>query len=394
MPPTPTEKNKSFKFVLVAAAVIVVASVAAAYYYFVLRFPPDRYTNEHGVFSVLVEENPVFAEADRLMRARSFDEAYAKYQEALSLAADPFQEAYIKYSIASVQEARGNYLEAVRGFKEVVAAPNSFHLIRGYAVMRIGLLPNLSRIEGERASIIAETFKGDPYASFFAEGDEALAYSRLHEYAVSFYPVPVSELIIANWHLNRITALQQRGVTGEEAYAPHLETAVQRTRTAKVNLESSLQNQNAAAFASTGFSLLGRIYSKFIDISRQPNAPFDSSLLEQEGIGLEAAEEALAKALTLAPPAPANGYERFYYASFLYGWYPEREKEIRALLAAFYEDSSYQGTGIMKFFEKKQGTGAWENRRMIELATLDEGFKQLLLSLGWSAEDFVESSEA
>ena len=150
--------------VLLIALLVAVALAGWGYYFVSHNLSTSQYSDKKSVFSVLIAENPAFKEADTLMQAGNLEAARAKYLGALYSIRDSFQEAYIKYWIANIDETLGDYPLAIREFKEVANTSISYNLLRAYAVVRVGLIYDLYGDSKNRASMITETFTGEPYA--------------------------------------------------------------------------------------------------------------------------------------------------------------------------------------------------------------------------------------
>ena len=92
-------------------------------------------------------------------------------------------------------------------------------------------------------------------------------------------------------------------------------------------MEKSLQDENASKFAPVAFAIMGEVFGKLaLSSLRVPSSV--SIKTEDEGITFKTAEDAFLKALELrAAQGRQDGYERFYYASFLERYYyPKRAR--------------------------------------------------------------------
>ncbi len=376
--------------VLVALVVVLVAAVGVAALWYVLKQkqPRIQYSTENSVYSVLVKESLAFLEAEQYMQSGNFEAARAKYVEALDSARDPVQVSQITYKIAAADELAGDYVNAIKGFKAVVINPGTTNVFRSYAVMKLGAIFNTYGFGANLDAIIAETFKGEPYASFYDKNDIALSYRRIYEYSSSFYPLAISELRIADWHANFIRA--QRNASIDELI-PHVEIILQKLESAETDVRRIEKDTNELSLLTEIYTRRGEVIAKLASLATRAGEPFATNARDK-GVTLEVAEEAYKRALdlrtVLGTDRGQDGMERFLYASFLERYLKGREQDIRAILAPLYERDVYASASIGSFFKSQRGSDTWMNTSLQGMATIDPKFKQLLMRLGWTRSDF------
>ena len=88
---------------------------------------------------------------------------------------------------------------------------------------------------------------------------------------------------------------------------------------------------------------------------------------------------------------PYDGTARFQYALYLAKKYGNvRAADIRALLAPLNEDLSAHSISWGTFIKNERARATQPNPNLLLLASIDPGFKKLLLSLGWKEIDFAQ----
>lgn len=372
---------------------IVFTSIAVlalgGWWYFLKSSSEDRYSAEQTPYSVLAAENAAFTEAEQMVKSGDFRGARALYADALDAADDRVQEAQVKYKIAATYELQGDYVTAIRLFKEIADNTQSPSIFRGYAVMRLGAIFNTHGFGEHVDPIIDETFKGHPYASFLEGGDIRLAYRKLYEYSSSFYPVAASELRIADWHANYI--FDQRFDMSAEELAPNVDIVLEKLASAEVETRRIEQDPNEAGLLAEILTRRGEVLAKLSFVAAQVGEAH-AARTRAKGVSYEAAEDAYRRALesqiALGNERGQDGIVRFLYASFLERFVAGRQDDMRALLAPLYEDDVYENASVTPFLRAQRNSDSWMNRSLVRMAAIDPKFKQHLVSLGWTAADF------
>ena len=376
---------------LVASALLLLVAIAFGAWWFVVgsRGAQIPYSSELTPYSVLTQKNMAFVEAEQLVRAGDYRGARDKYIEALRYAQDSVQKSQIQYKIAATSEYLGDYVGAIRELKEIVADTSANDVFRSYAVMKMGSIFNAYGFGQQLDPIVEETFKGEPYASFRKDGDVYLAYRRLYEYSSSFYPVALSELRIADWYANYI-----RSKAADSTYdelRPDVEIVLKKIANAAKDVKRIEKDPNEVGLLPDIYTRQGEIFAKLASLARAAGEPVLSQARDQ-GITFEVAEDSYERGLLLRSTQGAerglDGMERFMYSSFLQRYFPEREDDIREIIAPFYKTNVYRTAPVAAFLRSQAGADSWMNKSLVGMAAIDPQFKGFLISMGWTEADF------
>jgi hypothetical protein len=230
----------------------------------------------------------------------------------------------------------------------------------------------------------------------------------LFEYATSIYPLAISELRVADWYSSQIVAVT-RSATKKVGYQPFEfgagDAGVQLSAEAAARGEdftASLEKlENARAI------VVQRLENADIDIQRIEKFPNEQvqlpSIMQRKAIivgrmqqvgdnSFGDAEDLFKQALALfaASSVPqSDGYARYYYAQFLNDAYGGlRRADINTLLSPLYTSDIYAGEPVEYFLKNEKENRLNVKAGLTELATMDQGFKSYLISLGWKESDF------
>ncbi|TSC63274.1 MAG: hypothetical protein Athens041674_270, partial [Parcubacteria group bacterium Athens0416_74] len=284
---------------------------------------------------------------------------------------------------------------AIRELKKIVADPSANEVFRSYAVMRMGSIFYVYGYGQYAGPIVEETFKGEPYASFRKDGDIYLAYRRLFEYSSSFYPVALSELRIADWYANDIrskaaSSTKAAGPTYDEL-RPELEIVLKKLASAARDAKRVEKDPNEMGLLPDIYVRQGEIIAKLAFLARAAGEPVLTQVGKQ-GITFEIAEKSYKQALFLRSTQGAekglDGMERFMYASYLQRYFPERESDIKEIIAPFYKTNVYQTAPVSIFLRAQSNADTWMNKSLVGMAAIDPQFKGFLMSMGWTEADF------
>ncbi len=150
----------------------------------------------------------------------------------------------MKYKLAIALSEGGRPLEGIPLFKEIIAQPEYSNNIRAYSVQYMGhLLYSYNTPEVKN-----EVFKDEPYKSFYADGDYALARRKLFEYASSFKPLGVPELRVAKWYSAKI--LDRKGEPASPEKQKEVEEMVSVIKVKLANAEAYMKSVQADEFVS------------------------------------------------------------------------------------------------------------------------------------------------
>lgn len=367
--------HKGLLVVLFLFALIIVAAVFGGLWYLNNKSASTneiKYDASNTPFMALVTDNQYFAQADAAASARNYGQAKGLYSKALTLAADTFQQGQIEFKIALLEDQLGNPVQAIRLYKNIVANPtyDEYKLVKAYALQS---MIELYYANGGDPTITEEIFKDAPYSGLVALGDGMLTYRRLAEYAVTFYPLSIAELRIANWYATYIMATSTPDGSATSTYPAIINDALAR---ANADIDRTKNDPNAA---------------KLI-----PNALIRKSVLylnmyKARLVSAQEAEQAARAAVdiftTIGSPQ-YDGFARLYYAVFLSGQGEARAADVRSVLVPFYSSTVYTRSYVFSFFASEKDNRLGQKASLIHLAAADPKFKALLLSFGWNEKDF------
>ena len=376
---------------LVVSVLLLVGAIAFGAWWVMVgsRGAQIPYSSELTPYAVLTQKNMAFVEAEQLVRGGDYSGARAKYIEALRYAQDSVQKSQIQYKMAATSEYLGDYVGAIRELKEIVADPSANDVFRSYAVMRMGSIFYVYGYGQNLDPIVVETFKGEPYASFRKDGDIYLAYRRLYEYSSSFFPAALSEMRIADWYANDIRS--RAASSTYEELRPELDIVLKKIANAAKDAKRIEKDPNEIGLLPDIYMRQGEIIAKLAFLARAAGEPVLTQAKEL-GITFEIAESSYERALLLRTTQGAekglDGMERFMYASFLQRYFPERERDIREIIAPFYKTNVYKTAPVSIFLRAQSNADTWMNKSLVGMAAIDPQFKGFLFSMGWTETDF------
>ena len=366
--------NKNLLFGLLSVAILLIGG--GVWYY--LAFTPTSYSVTETPKAVLTQQNQDYADAVAYAKAGKHDLALQSYEKALLLAEDETQAAQIRINIAVTNEKLHNYAAAIAGFKAIAASTTSYPTARAYAVQEMGLMYYTFVGTDDRKTITAETFKDAPYDSFWTSDNVNLSYTKLFEYATSFYPLGPSEARIAYGYANEIIGTFKGATTTPQAKA-YLTTIMQSIQAADAGVnrmkgipEEALLIPETLIRAGTALSIL---------------VPVGAASPEQAEPYFRAG---VAYSTTLG--YKLGSFNTFNYAAFLVDQYgAKRSADIQTLLLPFRVGNDAQiYPNIVTFFRtaRTDTTLAKSRAQLVKMGRIDAGFKTYLISLGWKDSDF------
>lgn len=373
--------------VSIILGVFVVVAVASVYGYRVItkRGGGAEAMQGRSPTTELLEGNKNYKAARQFLESGNYAQAEDSYRMALSDTADPIQQAQIQLDIAKAVILQGRYVEAIHLLKQIIArtdlhSPTSVKdeaPTRAYAVQELGMM--YYRYSAGKEIIAQETFKDAPYNAYLTDlNGRELAYRRLFEYGNSISPLALSESMVAFW------------------YAHELRYGTTNASVPSANNEYVMRTYDALRKADA-------------DIERVKNNPIPASLFPEiymregivladmaaVGVGSYADAEARFKTsmeYSVQQHSKPGNLSAFFYAGFLASVYGNaRLEDILSLLAAFRKGNEANiNPEIPKYFvavrTRDDLSVPQENAAL--LGTLDKGFKEYLMSLGWKEADF------
>ncbi|MCE9541238.1 soluble NSF attachment family protein [Candidatus Kaiserbacteria bacterium] len=375
--------NPIYKYTFIFLALFVVASLAAGsifYYNSIPRHKVETYSTPHTVASVLVQQNRDFSIAETYRNQKEYQKALEYYQKALLTSQDVSQEAQIKFDIALMTELLDNYTDAIQMYKQIAANPGYYAEVRAYAVQEIAIMSN--NFYDAVHEIRAETFKDQPYASFLHDDDYTAAYAKLFEYAVSIYPLALSESYIAYGYAKKIAALNAATTTPEgEENVLHITQALQ---AAQSDVSRMQQTPREASVLPAVFSREAQVVAYMAKVG-------------VPGYTLSQAEDLYNRALAgnAVLGVQPGSFQAYTYALFLAQNYPTRLGDLKNILSIFSTQNSQDIAPDVEIFYKTirtDKTQASNKKDTALLGRLDPAFKAYLISLGWRESDFASDT--
>ncbi|MCE9644333.1 hypothetical protein K8Q93_03790 [Candidatus Parcubacteria bacterium] len=317
------------------------------------------------------EQNADFKKGLAHMKAREFSKAIPFFQAALLDAQDLNQEGYIKYNVGYAQGLAKEYQSSIATLREVAANENYADIIRAWSIQLMGELYLANNKDPEYSKYV---FDKTPYSAFNSNGNIEAAYTRLSEYASSFYPTAVS--------LFRISF--------DKSFPEILALSVRQARTSadEENLKS-LWNQVHEAIRIGNDELIAARTLGFDNSVLSARITRQAILL---GIATLTGEDHAAEAEALYKEAwnltEGNrdqriwtGYQYALYLSQQYG--KSKAGEISVLLAPF-SDPAYRNERFYKYLASKEALSDVQTRLNVErISLVDEEFAALMRSFGW-----------
>lgn len=338
-------------------------------------------------YNNLITTNTSFIAADWALRKGQYTEAQTQYLQAFSEAEEPQQQAYIKWAFAQTLERQERPVEAIRVLKEIAADESYPKNMRALAVQSMG---ELAYRFGD-VSVYRTIFNSEPYASMAAGVGSRFSFRRLYEYAVSFYPLALSELHIADYYAAALlspdlNAALRRGALDVSTYRDRAQDALARADIDTRRMQSAASPDYE--LLAEVFTLKGQVLDKLIRAGVMPVQ--DAQDAED---AFKTALEFYSRADTYGRQG-ADGMTRFWYAAHLSRTFfgRERHADIRVVLAPFHTDPSYVDSGAARFFQSGRAKNNY-GKIVISLSTIDKQFGAFLLSLGLVRSEFENREE-
>jgi len=359
----------------VVIGVLVIGGAVGAFFFF--RSQTATYSDTRTVLEVLRQTNQDFSDGTSYVKQGKYADALESYTKALANAKDSSQEGQIRFAIGRMYEQLGRYSDAIAAFKAIAAEERYYALIRAYAVQELGAMYHL--YYADLATITAETFKDEPYASFKKNADYDTAYRKLFEYATSIYPLAYSESFVAYGYTKALVSIKGATTTSQgQQYVASIATALQR---ADADFPRLAKNHDEQLYAPSVLSREAIVtgYLVRVGVPGYTNGAAESlynrALQYSATIGLK----------------PGN-FVVYHYALLLARAYgKERATDLHTLLAVFSEKNGEKIAPEVPVFFKAVLTDpsqVSEKANVKLLGKLDPDFKAYLLSLGWHASDF------
>lgn len=362
---------------LAALLFFVVIGVGLAWWLLVGKSRAN-YTETNTVNAVLARENSYYAQAEHLGKligstATGTNARVELYQKALEQAQDLQQEGQIKYKLALAYIQKSDYMKAIPILKEIAANTTYTNYHRAYAVQQLANL-HFSYADPEIEKI---TFSDVPYSAMTVAGDVGQAYRNLYEYASSFYPLDIAESRIADWYAGDIIRLVSMGyATSSSEVQNDLYRINTHIAKAKKDITRTETDPNSRVDIPTALMRVAVVNGKLAKL------------------GLLSPEEAEKSFETARQSSDLllgtiNPYWYYNYADFLTKMYGiERKSDVENTLSNIYGGPFTSRDPILIFLRNERQNALGAKSSVANLAKIDQKFRVLLASLGWTEVDF------
>lgn len=384
--------KKIYAAVLLIGVLIVVLVLMGAAYYFFTQAKSSQSSSALPVYNAkntandtLTKNNPSFAQAEVTLGSQattstSQENALASiplYQQALADATDNIQRAQVAYKIARAEEKAGQYVNAINDFKSLAASTTVLKIVRAYSVQSMG---DMFYTYNDPA-IKEETFRDAPYSAMVVKGDTAQTYRHLFEYAVSLYPLGLSETRIADWYANDLLALYASSKNpSSTVVSKDLGRIAQSLALADKDLKRMESEKNAKFDAPEVLQRKAVVIGKLARIGKATPSDAEASFKTAQNMS------------SLLEGKP-NGFTSYLYADFLANAYGKtRLTDIQAQLSNIYAVRSTSTDPVVLFLTNEKTNTLNVKQSLVNLAALDPKFKTYLTSLGWTTTDFASNS--
>lgn len=369
--------NKTTAIWILGILALLVIATGVWFVYFKV---PSRmtYSTSNTPTAVLTTLNENYATAVAYEKAQKYDLALLSYGKALVGAVDRVQTTQIRLKIALMTEKVGNYKEAIAKFKTIAADTTNYAIARAYAVQEIGLMNVYFAEKNARDTISTETFKDAPYDSFKKEGDLNMTYTKLFEYASSFYPLGYSEARVAFGYAGELLTTLKGATTTPKgiAYISIVTTSLQSAtadlqRMKAIPGEAILVPETLVRQGNTvsRLSSVGVLDPKMAESYFKAGVAYDVTLGNKPG-----------------------SFNAFNYATYLVTQFgTARSGDIKTLLLPFRVGNDVQIYSNIAAFLRSARTDTTlvkNKKQILSMGHMDSDFKTYLISLGWKASDF------
>ena len=375
--PLPTTNGGDFfgrfniRNIILGVLLLVLVSISGYTFYRIGVAPSQTSTEEMSPYAQL-EMDVTYARAEELLQEGDLDAARTLYLEVLKNVEGPEQEGQILYKIA-LTETRTDSESAVARLKSIATSDTYSNILRAYAVQRLGLM---FYYVDDRDRVVPLIFESEPYASFYQEEDILLSLRRVFDYASTFYPLAIAELRSAAWYANEIRYVDvaERAVLVEQ-YLPIIE---EKLTNADRDVERTINLNNPRTLIPEA------LYLKAVVIARLDIAglAFD---------GEQAFRETLEYVSVDGTPED-EAFTRYGYATYLLASTPTPEDEVKDLLQSVIENPDAY-PALMRMLVNERGDALGQKKGLVQVANFWEEFKILLISLGWSEDEFIIEGE-
>lgn len=330
--------------------------------------------NQVSAYEQLITTNESFAQGLQSAADGNYENAATSFNEALQEAKTTEQEGQILSRLATIKDLSGDHIGAITEFKKIAANAAYMPATRAYAVQYMGMMHHRESDSKIDEALAQAIFKESPYEAMWVPGDEALSYRHLFEYASSIYPIAYSDIMIADWYAAQLAVSTSTPET--EVYKKIVDAKLESAEhyIAKNEQEDYLPGTSMVPISLTRIAVVKRRLAQ-------------AGLVSPE-VAVTAFERALDSYKKHGYLPGADGFARYYYASYLSTLNPPRLPEIFNTLSPFFSNPSYLSSPIALYFKAGRMNSQGQKDTLQTLARLDASFKEYLVKLDWSERDF------
>ncbi|MBS4052614.1 MAG: hypothetical protein KGZ69_15645 [Methylomonas sp.] len=318
-----------------------------------------------------MNENTAYAEAESFFASGQYGQAKIKYLEALLDARDPIQESQIEFKIALSAEKSGDYPDAITRYKMIIGKATSYRFTRAASAQQLMLMVMEPAAQRYLPLISADA----PYSEIVVAGDREMTKKNMAEYASSFYPLALPELIAATWYGQQLlTAVREGGMSTSTAlqYGEKIRQKVENVEKDIVRIQNDPNERRLIPDVMNRKAILYGLLTGLRQVS------------------IDNARAAFETAIQMnAVNGPGqDGFSRYFYAFFISQVPTLGSSDIQAVLRPVYTDPAYVGSPVVTFFMGEKNNALRQKANITAVAQKDADFKAFLMTIGWTGADF------
>lgn len=308
------------------------------------------------------------------------EQAAEYFTEAKNNAINPYEEGQARLKAVIVRtwgKAPEEIADLFPEFKAIAASEQYTPFIRANAIEYMARLYYIDYSDVYLGAI----FNGEPYESFFVEGDVNASMLNLYEYASSIFPTPDAELQIARWYANE---LYDMGGVNSPTLDPGVKRAFmlifeEKISNAREQLEAAERNAQSVTISSTNNVM------RWTSSMARALAALERAGVTEYGSAAEYYDKA--EQIALAQQSPNNAafirFNKSTYLSRVYG--TARLEEIQALNRPLYGTDEFENSPLLTFLRNAAAAeGTTGHQAVVDVASVDPDFKAYVNTLGWS----------
>ncbi len=375
-------KKKILIWSLITLSLFVVIGFGVRYYTIANNHSITHLANSSTItpISALRQNSKSFVQAQKFITLGDYASARTAFTAALKDTTDSKQKALIEYKIANVDFHTGNTIASIQTLKTIATNTKYQPRKRAYAIQKMARFFH-STFD---PAITQEIFNKPPFKALFVSGNTILSYQNLFEYGAHIYPLPVTELYLANMYAEHIGALYKAGATATStSVVSDMKIIKDKFTLAGASLSSTTPKQREVLPPFTLLRkaiTLGTLSHLKLASSSYAERSFKTALTAYDQFGNATSTGKDAKA-------------RYQYAAFLATTYGSaRASDIQKIMTPLYTETSYTKSPITVFFKNAHGTLATQigaQKNIQDIASNDPDFKAYLITLGWTDVDLT-----